>query len=416
MKKICITIAITLFLLSNLSAQIVDTMSVERKDALDLYIDCDYCDTDYLKKNITLVNYVRDRKAADVHLIITTMTTGGNGTEYTLSFIGLNKFKTLNDTMKISVPPNSTDEFIRTTLAETVKRGLTPFILKTAYSDNIQITFNPIGNSEELVEDKWRSWVLSSSVSGNINGEASYEYFNIWSNLRASKVTDDIKLSFSYNNNFTRTTYRFDTDTLVSDMKSNYGNILITKSLGEHFALGGFVNLTNSTYSNIAFSVSVLPAIEYNFFNYSDATTKQLRFLYRIGYKHNAYIDTTIFDKIQENLSEQRLSLVLKLVRQWGTIETSVFGSNYLHDFSKNKIGMDINCDVQLFKGFSLYVYGGYTQNRSQIALPKVELTNEEILLRRKEMASNYNYWASIGFSYTIGSIYNNVVNPRFSE
>lgn len=415
-KTVFILSIIFLVLLSNLSGQIADTVSVERKDALNLYVDCDYCDTDYLKKNITLVNYVRDRKAADVHMIITTMTTGGNGTEYTLNFIGLNAFKTLNDTLKITIPPNSTDEFSRSSLAEIVKRGLTPYILQTAYSDKIQITFNPIENTEEQVEDKWHSWVLSSSVSSNINGEASYGYFNIWSNLRAAKVTDDIKLSFSYNNNFSRTTYRFDTDTLVSEMKSNYGNILITKSLGDHFAVGGFVNLSNSTYSNIAFSASILPALEYNFFKYSDATTKQLRVLYRIGYKHNAYIDTTIFNKKHENLAEQRLSVVLKLVRQWGTIETNVYGSHYLHDFSKNMIGTDISCDIQLFKGFSLYVYGGYTQNRSQIALPKIELTDEEILLRRKEMASNYNYWASMGFSYSIGSIYNNVVNPRFSE
>ena len=41
-------------------------------------------------------------------------------------------------------------------------------------------------------------------------------------------------------------------------------------------------------------------------------------------------------------------------------------------------------------------------------------LTIDELLLRRTELATEFNYSLSVGFSYTFGSVYSNVVNPRF--
>jgi len=49
-----------------------------------------------------------------------------------------------------------------------------------------------------------------------------------------------------------------------------------------------------------------------------------------------------------------------------------------------------------------------------QLSLPKGEATLEQVLLRRTMLETNYNYYFSIGLSYTFGSIYSNVVNPRF--
>lgn len=51
-----------------------------------------------------------------------------------------------------------------------------------------------------------------------------------------------------------------------------------------------------------------------------------------------------------------------------------------------------------------------------QINLVKQDLTYDEILLQRKEIATQYEYYVNFGLSYTFGSIYNNVVNPRFGN
>ena len=42
------------------------------------------------------------------------------------------------------------------------------------------------------------------------------------------------------------------------------------------------------------------------------------------------------------------------------------------------------------------------------------EATTEEILVRQRQLASGYNYYMSFSVSYSFGSIFNNIVNPRF--
>jgi len=61
----------------------------------------------------------------------------------------------------------------------------------------------------------------------------------------------------------------------------------------------------------------------------------------------------------------------------------------------------------------SLNIYGSFSMPRNQIGLVKTEATAEDVLLRQYELETQYSYYTSIGLSYTFGSIYNNVVNPR---
>ncbi len=60
-----------------------------KENAPKVFIDCWRCDRDYIRTEITYVNYVRDRKDADIHLLVTDQGTGSGGREYTLAFIGL---------------------------------------------------------------------------------------------------------------------------------------------------------------------------------------------------------------------------------------------------------------------------------------------------------------------------------------
>jgi len=50
------------------------------------------------------------------------------------------------------------------------------------------------------------------------------------------------------------------------------------------------------------------------------------------------------------------------------------------------------------------------------LSLVKGGASREEILLKRKELATQFRYFTYFGLSYTFGSIYNNVVNPRFGN
>lgn len=49
---------------------------------------------------------------------------------------------------------------------------------------------------------------------------------------------------------------------------------------------------------------------------------------------------------------------------------------------------------------------------RDQVYLPAGSATDEEVLLRLRQLETGYRYRMLVGFSFQFGSIYNNVVNP----
>jgi len=409
-------ISISIISVSQETTNISDTDAV-RKNSINLFIDCNHCDIKHFKTEITFVNFVRDRKESDVQIIITEMRTGSGGTEYTINFYGHNKFEGFDDTLKFSLPANYTSDEERTAQINMIKLGLVSYVAKTPMGKKISVVYeDPKSNKEEIVEDKWKSWVFKTNVSGYISGEDMYTNSNLRSSIDVSKVTPDIKMEFGYHNSYSESIYRLSFDTIITYKNSNYGDVLIVKSINEHWSYGGFANIYSSSYSNIELMEGIAPALEYNLFKYSEATTKQLRFLYRTGFKHNDYIDTTIYNKTTEDLFYQNLSINFSYVKQWGSIDASIYGTNYFHDFSKYNIGIFLGGSVRLIKGLSLRLYGNYTESRDQLSLRKEASSTEEILLRQKEVAKNYNYMLSFGLSYTFGSIYNNVVNPRFNN
>jgi hypothetical protein len=60
-------------------------------DLVRVFLDCNHCDESYLKKEVTFIDYVRNREDADVHLLVTIQETGSGGAQWTLKFIGLGR-------------------------------------------------------------------------------------------------------------------------------------------------------------------------------------------------------------------------------------------------------------------------------------------------------------------------------------
>jgi len=69
-----------------------------RNSALKVFIDCNTCDVEFIKRKIDFVNYVRDTKEAQVHILFTKQTAGNGGKEYGFIFIGEKEFKGKNKT------------------------------------------------------------------------------------------------------------------------------------------------------------------------------------------------------------------------------------------------------------------------------------------------------------------------------
>lgn len=71
---------------------------------------------------------------------------------------------------------------------------------------------------------------------------------------------------------------------------------------------------------------------------------------------------------------------------------------------------------LRIAKGLSLTFQGDASIVNDQLSLPKGGVSDTDILLRRKMTETKFSYYSYFGISYTFGSIYNNVVNPRFGN
>ncbi len=393
----------------------------KRSEALNIYLDGDF-DKQFLKENFTIVNYVRDRLEADVHIQMTAMATGGGGREFSLFFFGQKKYRNMQDTLVFHLDANfSKDEKRRETM-KYLKLGLVPYLLRTPFVENLKLQIeNQDKKDVSKEEDPWNHWVYSVHAGGFATGEHTYSQLNTWGGLSASRVTEKFKFESSLNGSFNRRIFNsYDGNELIrSDTASNVGKsfyALATKSLGKHWGIGTYLSLSQSYYSNLLFHIAFTPAIEYNVFDYAQASKKQLRLLYTIGPKYNQYYDTTGFDKTEELVGQQSISAIFKYITRWGDVNTSAFFSNYFHDFSLTNIGIDIGTNIRIVKGLSLRFNGSISFPHDQIEIRKIPGDPSDIYTRRVQMQTNYSYFLNVGFSYTFGSIYNNVVNPRFDR
>ncbi len=380
-----------------------------------IYLDCQRCDRDYVRTEIDWVNYVRDRQEADVHVLGTVQRTGSGGWEYTFEFIGHNKFSDITHTLKYVSSSTDTWDEVRTGYVDVLKRGLLPFILRTPLYEHITFGFKRMFKPTS-VKDKWNFWVFNVGVSGSLSGEQRVNFRSVRGNFSANRVTPELKVRFGISGNFNESHFDINGDSITSTSERKNVGGMIVKSIGEHWAAGGWVNLRSSTYNNLKAEFAVAPAVEYNFFPYAESTRRQLRCLYRIGYNFSRYIEETIYDKRKEHLLEHSLSVTLEVKEPWGIASTYVEGSHYFHDLSKNKLELGGHISLRLIKGLSLSVSGSYARIHDQLSLPKGGASLDEILLRRKELETDYGYHISLGFNYTFGSVYSNVVNPRFGH
>jgi len=382
-----------------------------RKDALNVFMDA----SSYIKKEIPFINYVRDIKVADLYIITTYEGTGSGGMKVTFFFVGQNKFSGMRDTLSFSATPDDTEETNRIKQVHTLKLGLMRYVAKTPLSSFLNIAFTqPL--SETISTDKWKSWVFSANIYGYANGQKSDKLLSVNGGISAGKVTKDWKINFDAS--YYRRKETFITDSIgteyVNTTDEKYLNALIVRSINDHWSYGGSATLGGSSFSNYTLTTRLMPGIEYDLFPYSQSTRKQLRLLYKIGPGYNIYNDTTDYLKTRQFFWSHSLMAAYQVIEKWGTINFSMTYSNYLFDWSKNNLGSNLYLELRRAKGLRLYIGGGASIIHDQINLPKQGASLADVLTRRRELESSYQYYVSFGFSYTFGSIYNNVVNPRF--
>jgi len=404
-----------------------DTARAAQDSALRVFLDCpnSFCDFDYYRTEITFVNWVRDRQFAQMHVLVTAQQTGG-GQAYTLAFIGLERFAGAEDTLHYISHAGDTQDDLRKGLAQVLRLGLVRFAARTPVAARLEITYSAPPSGAAQVRDPWNYWVFETRLSSNFFGEHSYKSSYVSANLSASRITEAWKFTWSANQNYNQSDFTvpdFDStgtqigEHVVTSITRSYGSeLLIVKSLGRRWSAGVQGSAFSSTYSNQDLTLKLGPAVEFDIFPYSQSTRKLLTLRYNLSVASFNYRDTTIFNRLSETRATQTLTVSLDVKQPWGSAGLSLEGSNYLYDFRKNHLQIFGNGSFRLFKGLSFDFFSFVNLIHDQLAIQKAGATEQEVLLRRRQLATSYSYSGFVGLRYTFGSKFANVVNPRFGS
>ncbi len=276
------------------------------------------------------------------------------------------------------------------------------------------------------MRDPWNYWVFRTTLNGFFNGETMFKTTSLFGRLSADRITEAWKIRLSMTGSYNQSDFEvtvFDTagmpsgaETITSITRSYGGNALAARSLGRRWSAGAGMSVLSSTFLNQDLTLRLAPAAEFDVYPYSESTRRLLTLRYEVGVASYNYRDTTIFNETAETLFDARLTVSLDLKQPWGSTGLSLEASHFLHDISKNRLVLFGNGDVRLFKGLSLNVFGQVAVIHDQLFLEKGAASEEEVLLRQRQLATSYRYFASVGLSYTFGSKFSNIVNPRFDD
>jgi hypothetical protein len=384
---------------------------------LRVFMDCYECDTEFLRQNLLFVDYVRDRLAADLHVLVTTQSTGSGGSSWTLKLIGVGRFQGQDRTTTFTTPQSATNDDRRREFARVFRLALAGYAATTGVARDLDVTFTPETTvaPKAAVKDPWNFWVYRISGNGSMNGEASSQSRSYRFSVSASRVTEKWKMSASANTNVNKRWFKLSDGRKVnSDSDSSGIGGTIVRSAGPRFSVGMRMNVNQSSFSNIDRSASIYPGFEFNFFPYAQFQQRSFTIWYEVGPNFYKYRELTVYDKLSERVTKQQMDISYRVRQTWGSMSAFASFSQQLRHLDRYSANINMSADIRVFKGFSFNVFGGYSRIKDQIGLAKGGATTEEILLRLRQLATDYSYHFSTGFSYTFGSIFNSVVNPRY--
>jgi hypothetical protein len=404
--------------------------SQKAPENVKLFIDCNgWCDFEFIKTEIHYVDFVTDRFTSNVFVLITSQQTGSGGEEIKLYFTGQEEFKGMYDTMQFNRSSVATDGEYRTQLVQYLKVGLTRYIAKTPLATKLNISV--VGNAEgdtkaPAKKDPWNSWVMNLRLSGNYRKDDYSKNYSYSTNVSASRTTEKLKIlnRVYYNNSLTEITVG---QKATYERTGRGASSNIVKSINQHWSYGGGAEYENSRFSNLKSNIGFKPAFEYSFFPYKESVKKALTLYYEIGPNKTRYLDSSYYGTFNDNLLSHSLSLNFGFVQNWGNIYSNISWENFLNDFElegKRIRGRDVrnfsingNLDVRIFKGLSLYGYFQYDITKGIYPnIRRAEFNIDDILSNSRQYPTSNNFYSYFGIQYKFGSIYNNVVNPRFNR
>lgn len=387
---------------------------------LKVYLDCRTggCDRELFATDLRFATLTRDRADADVHLLVTGLGNGGGGRQLTLQFIGLRQFEGRTDTLVTSLTPSIAEDRVRREILRVAKLGLAPYAMRTTAAAGLRLDDSGIAvaqrESQLRTNDPWNAWVISISMNSGANAESQSSRANLGGGLSVRRITDAWKVNFSSNGNYRQSSYELSDGGRESYILRDYGSRgRVVRSAGAHWSTGIVGNIGHTDYANQDLYARFGATFEYNLFPWKEATARELVAAYQVAVQHLRYHEITIYDKDRETLPHQSIIVAGSTRQPWGTLELRTHWSQYLTDLSKSNLGVEAEASLRVARGLSINIRGFATRVRDQLYLPRGSATDEEILTQQRALATSFVRGGSLSVSYTFGSIYNTIVNPR---
>ena len=389
--------------------------------AVRVFIDCNNtpCDADFFRTEISFVDHVRERQSADVHLLMTGQSTGSGGRQITFSFFGQGRFLGRDQVLRETFVIAESDDAVRRGMVRVMALGLVPYVLDTDAADRLRVTVEEAAAAAVAAQpatDPWNRWSFRLNLNGNASGEASSKFSQFNSNVNANRTTAESKINLNVRMNYRENSFQLPDGRRLLSPNRDYGvNGQYVLSLGEHWSAGVRANWNASTFNNQDSTWFTGPAIEWDLFPYSESTRRLLTFNYSLGVRSWDYERVTIYGKLEETRVAQSFDVTVSMRQRWGTIGSNVQVASFVPDFEKNHVSLFGNMSLNLIRGLSLNLNTNVESIRDQITLPAAIATTEEVLVNQRQLATSYRYSVFLGVSYTFGSIFSPIVNPRFS-
>ena len=353
-----------------------------------------------------------------MHILVTTQSTGSGGTEYLFKFIGLGRFEGVDDELKYVARQTQTGDERRRGYSELMKLGLVRYVASTAAADRLRLVYRPGDTAAQPAagpDDRWNFWSFRVRGSGAVSGERSNRSRNLSSSIAVNRTTEDLKVNINGSLNFHTNEFTLSEGDTLTDASHDHGlGGIVVKSLGPHWAVAGRGRVASTTFLNQQRASRVGGGVEYSVFPYAESSRRELIFQLTTNVNHFQYYEPTIYGKLNETAADAVFITAFDVRQPWGSSGLSVETATFFHDLARHRIVANGDIDVRLFKGFSLSMDGSASRINDQLYLMAGDASDEEILLKRRQLATTYRYRFSVGLSYTFGSIFNTIVNTRF--
>lgn len=397
---------------------------------LRVFLDCQTggpgggpgCDRNFFITELPFALWTQDRLDADVHLLLTRITTGAGGGEYTMTFIGQRRFEGRVDTLITFLPPNTTEDMRRRELARIAKIGLAPLALRLPGGERFSLTYTAPANQApapamRTLDDPWDFWVYRIRLNGTGNSESRSSSYEVTGNVSASRVTEEWKLSINGQNEYRANRFQLsDSTERRFFLRSLDASARVVRSLSDHWSIGARVAGGLSEFRNQDLFDAADISAEWNYFPWQEATSRQLIALVAVGTRFYDYTETTIYGRDEERRPVARAIIAGETRQMWGTLDGSLRFTQFLHDPDVYSATFTGRTTFRLTRGLSLELRGEASKVNDQLFLARGNASDDQVLTRQRALATAFRLSGNVGITFTFGSIYNTIVNPRLDD